>query len=256
LIGCWNNASTLPRAIESILNQTLRELELIVVDDGSTDETPAIVEGYDDERLRYLPIEHIGIARSLNFGIERANTDVVALQDADDWSLPTRLERQLAVLEEHPDAAAVGCWMDDVDGLERPLRPRQPRVSGDITDVLRRFNPIPGTCGMFRRHAALEVGGFDPRFRYAADYALWSRLADQHRVFCLDEVLAIRRMSGDGAGTRNERTQVGETIRIRIEAIRRRREPAAARYLLRPAMSYAAPLPLKRAMRRARRVAP
>src|SRR5215211_9226943 len=102
LIGCWNNAEPLPRAIESILTQTMPDLELIVVDDGSTDDTPERVQAVSDPRLRYLPLEHMGISRSLNRALDEAAAPVVAVQDADDWSMPTRLERQLAVLDAWP----------------------------------------------------------------------------------------------------------------------------------------------------------
>src|SRR4051794_22959718 len=157
LIGCWNNAATLPRAIDSILAQTVENLELIVVDDGSTDETPTLVGGYSDPRLRRLALEHMGIARSLNRGMDEAASTVVAFQDADDWSKPERLERQLSILDERPEVAVVGCWMDEVDEEGRSLAPRQPRLEGRIGDRLIRFNPIPGTCSMLRRSAAQEA---------------------------------------------------------------------------------------------------
>src|SRR4051812_40161485 len=186
LIGCWNNAATLPRAIDSILAQTVEDLELIVVDDGSTDETADIVSRYDDPRVQHLALEHMGIARSLNRGMNAARSSVIAFQDADDWSKPIRLERQLAILERWPEVAVVGCWMDEVDDAGGQLSPRQPCLSGLVTEQLVRFNPIPGTCSMMRRSAAQEAGDFDPRYLYAADYGLWSRIAAAHEIFCLN----------------------------------------------------------------------
>jgi glycosyltransferase involved in cell wall biosynthesis len=256
LIGCWNNATTLPRAIESILDQTMEDLELIVVDDGSTDETPVVVDRYRDPRLRRLALEHIGIARSLNRGMQVANSSAIAFQDADDWSYPERLERQLVVLDERPEVAVVGCWMDEVDESGRPLAPRQPRRGGSIGNLLPRFCPIPGTCALIRRAAALEAGDFDPRFRFSQDYDLWSRIADRHEIVCLDEVLAVREMSSNAAGSRHERTQLREGLQIRFELMRRRRDPWAARHLLRPTLSLLAPVRLKAASRRWRGRAP
>jgi glycosyltransferase involved in cell wall biosynthesis len=256
LIGCWNNATTLPRAIDSILAQTVDDLELIVVDDGSTDETPEIVDRYRDPRLRRLALEHMGIARSLNQGMDSASAPLVAFQDADDWSYPERLERQLAVLDGRPEVAVVGCWMDEVDETGRPLTARQPRREGTVTPVLARLNPIPGTCAMVRRAAALEAGDFDPRFRFAQDYDLWSRISDRHEIVCVGEVLAARQMSSSAAGSRHERAQIREGLRIRIDLIRRRRKPAAIRYLLRPTVSLLAPVKLKAASRQRRGLAP
>jgi glycosyltransferase involved in cell wall biosynthesis len=250
LIGCWNNAETLPRAIDSILTQSVEELELIVVDDGSTDETPDLVGAVRDSRIRYLPLEHMGISRSLNRGLEAAAAPVVAIQDADDWSLRERLERELAVLDRWPDVAVVGARMREVDALGRELRPRTAFAAGEVNRTLMRFNPIPNSCAAFRREAALAVGGYDPRYLYAMEYDLWLRIADRHLIFNLDELLAVRRMGGSNVAARNERAQIRETLEIRASTLRRRRALAGAGGLVLPAISYLTPLPLKRALRR------
>jgi hypothetical protein len=125
-----------------------------------------------------------------------------------------------------------------------------------VNRALLRFNPIPNSVAAFRRQAALEVGGYDPRYRYAMDHDLWLRLADRHVVLALDEVLAVRRMSGENVAARSERVQIAETIRIRAATLRRRRTLAGAGGLVAPAISYAVPLPLKRALRRWRGQAP
>jgi glycosyltransferase involved in cell wall biosynthesis len=256
LIGCWNNAQTLPRAIESILSQTVSDLELIVVDDGSTDETPEVVRAVSDSRIRYLPLEHLGISDSLNQGLAEASARVVAVQDADDWSLPERLDHELAVLDDRPEVAVVGGRMREVDPAGAELTPRTAFVAGEANDALLRFNPIPNSCAAFRREAALEVGGYDPRYRYAMDHDLWLRIADRNIVFTLDEVLAVRRMSGQNVAARSERAQIAETIRIRAATLRRRRTLAGAEGLVLPSISYLTPLALKRALRRRRGQAP
>src|SRR3954451_4607612 len=196
LIGAYNNADTLPRAIESILSQTLDDLELIVVDDGSSEDTPVLVRAIDDPRVRSLPLEHVGISRSLNEGLREAGAPFVAIQDADDYSEPTRLERQLELMEADPQVAVVGSRMREEDAAGRPLRPRTSFAPGDVGAVLLRFNPIPNSCALMRRELVLEAGGYDARYRYAMDYDLWLRLAERGRVVTVDEVLATRVMSG------------------------------------------------------------
>lgn len=250
LIGCWNNAETLPRAIDSILSQTVEDLELIVVDDGSTDATPEVVRAVSDPRLRRLALEHLGISPSLNRGLKDARAQLVAIQDADDWSLPERLERELEVLDSRPEVAVVGARMREVDEAGRELVPRTSFATGDVGRALMRFNPIPNSCAAFRREAALAVGGYDPRYRYAMDHDLWLRLADRHIVFTLDEVLAVRRMGGSNVAARKERAQLRETLVIRAATLRRRRTLSGAAGLVPPAVSYLTPLPLKRALRR------
>jgi glycosyltransferase involved in cell wall biosynthesis len=250
LIGAYNNADTLPRAIESILSQTMRDLELVVVDDGSEDATAEVVGVVGDERLRYLRLEHVGIARSLNAGLREARSPVVAIQDADDYSEPERLERQLAVLDGDPRVAVVGTRMREEDEAGRPLVPRTTFAAGDVRPVLMRFNPIPNSCAAMRREAILELGGYDPRYRYAADWDLWLRAAERWPVFAIDEPLATRVMSGRNVAARRERAQTAETLAMRLRAARRRRTLRGARGIAVGAVAYLTPLPLKRARRR------
>jgi glycosyltransferase involved in cell wall biosynthesis len=250
LIGCWNNAGTLERAARSILSQTLEDLELIVVDDGSTDESLEVARALGDERVRCLALSHQGISRSLNAGLREARAPFVAIQDADDWSEPQRLEREVGVLEAAPDVAVVGCRMHEVDEEGRPLAPRTSFRAGNVGDVLMRFNPIPNTSACVRRDAVLSAGGYDPRYRTAMEYDLWLRLAEQHRIVALDEALATRVMSRTNVAARREREQIAEAIAIRIAALRRRRSLRGAAGLVPPAISYVTPMPLKRALRR------
>lgn len=256
LIGAYNNADTLPRAMRSILEQTVRDLELIVVDDGSTDGTPEVASAVDDPRVRYLPLEHRGISRSLNSGLRAASAPVVAVQDADDYSEPRRLERQLALLDAQPDVGVVGVRMREEDGLGRPLAPRTSFVAGDVRQALMRFNPIPNSAAAMRRDLVLELGGYDPRYRYAMDYDLWLRVAERRRVITIDEPLATRVMTGANVAARRERAQIVETVTMRVRAVRRRRTLRGASGIAVGIAAWAAPLPLKRALRRRRGQAP
>src|SRR4051794_5633395 len=152
LIGTWNDADVVPRAIRSVLGQTLDELELLVLDDGSDDGTEEVVRReFDDPRLRYLKLPHRGIAATLNAGLPEARSDIVAVLDADDWCLPRRLERQVAVLEARPDVAVVGCRMQEVDEHGNELRARTTFRAGEVNQALRWFNPIPNTAAALRR---------------------------------------------------------------------------------------------------------
>jgi len=252
LIGCWNNADTLRVAADSILGQTVADLELLIVDDGSTDATPQLAAELRaaDDRVRYLPLPHMGISGSLNTGLREAQGPLVAFQDADDWSPPERLERELAVLEARPDVLAVGCRMREVDARGTDLAPRTAFAAGDVNGALMRFNPIPNSCAVVRRADALAIGGFDVRYRYAMDYDLWLRLAERGTIVTVDAPLAVRVMSGVNVAARRERAQTLEAIRIRLAALRRRRTLRGAGGLVLPMVSLATPLILKRAVRR------
>jgi glycosyltransferase involved in cell wall biosynthesis len=253
IIGSFNNAATLERAIDSILAQTVAEIELIVIDDGSADASPQLARdaALRDKRVRPVALPaNVGISRSLNHALELAGAPIVAIQDADDSSEPTRLERQLALLERELDVAVVGCRMAEVDERGSPLAPRTRFAAGDVGPVLLRFNPIPNGCAAMRRDAVIAAGGYDPRYRYAMEHDLWLRLAEHHRVVALDETLATRTMGPGNVAARAERAQLAETLSARARALSRRRTLVGASGLILPAISYVVPLRLKRELRR------
>jgi glycosyltransferase involved in cell wall biosynthesis len=253
IIGAYNNAATLQRAIDSLLAQTVSDLELIVIDDGSHDDSPEIARraAARDPRVRAVALgQNLGISRSLNHAIGLARAGVVAIQDADDYSEPARLERQLATLERDPAIAVVGCRMREVDEHGRELAPRTRFVAGDVRAALLHFNPIPNTSAAMRRDAVLGAGGYDPSYRYAMEHDLWLRLAERYPIVALDEVLATRTMGATNVAARAERAQLAETIRARAHALVRRRTLQGAAGIVLPAISYLTPLSLKRTRRR------
>lgn len=259
LIGAFNNGQTLGRAVESMLAQTVDDVEVLIVDDGSTDDTAAAAAAIAkaDSRVRVLTMpSNRGIAASLNSGLAAVLTPFVAVLDADDWADPHRLERQLEALESDPSVAVVGCRMREVDESGRELSPRTKFVAGEVNRVLMRFNPIPNTSAAFRRDFVLDAGGYDPRYRWATEYDLWLRLAERHRLVALDEILATRGMSGRNVAATRERAQTAETVLMRLRAMRRRRSPAGVLGLAPPTVSYLTPMPLKRALRVRRGQAP
>ena len=253
VIGAYESAATLGRAIASVLAQTERDLELIVVDDGSTDASRAVAEAaaQGDERVRVLAMgRNVGIARSLNAAIREARAPVLAVLDADDFAAPERLERQLAALDADPRVAVVGTRMHEVGEDLRPLAPRTTFRAGVVNDVLLRFNPIPNTSAAFRRDVALDAGGYDARYRFATEYDLWLRIADEHLVVALDEPLSTRVMGSANVAARAERAQTWEAVLIRLRTLRRRRTLRGATGLLAPVASLLTPGALKRARRR------
>jgi hypothetical protein len=112
------------------------------------------------------------------------------------------------------------------------------------------FNPIPNTSAAFRRDAALQVGGYDSRYRWATEYDLWLRLSERYRIVALDEPLSTRQMSSSNVAATRERAQIAEAIVMRLRAMRRRRSLRGVTGLLPFAVSYLAPMPLKRMIRR------
>ena len=179
LLAAHDDASFLGEAIDSILRQTLTDLELIVVDDASTDETAVVLDGVDDTRLRVVRNdEQSGLAASLNRGLEHAAGRYVARLDADDVALPERLERQIARLRSEPRCAVVGSAIVDLDGNGRagaahvlPAGARPLRWHSLFSSPF--FHP---TVVVDRE--VLDAHGlrYDPVYLESEDYDLWTRL--------------------------------------------------------------------------------
>lgn len=194
-----NGGRYLEAAARSILNQTHRDLELIVVDDGSTDGSGSIVEAIGDPRVRLFRNEqNRGLPAALNRGLAAARAEIVARQDADDLSHPERLEKQVMYLTSNPSVGLLGtqAWMIDEEG----------RCCGSVTHAcahdglvweLSFDNAFLHTSVAFRRHLVLKQhGGYDEAWPYNQDFDLWLRLARVTRLANLPERLVASRIHG------------------------------------------------------------
>jgi glycosyltransferase involved in cell wall biosynthesis len=184
----YNAAEFISQTIESVLDQTMDELEFIVVDDGSTDGTADIVEAVRDPRLLLIRAPHSGIpAVGRNIAIRHSQASIIAVTDADDVSLPTRLQQQLEFLERHPQAGLVHTLSYDLVDGESTLAERQCPVEGvmppevAIAAILHR-NFIRTSSVAIRRKAFEDAGGFDEDVRLCGveDFALWLQCYEQH----------------------------------------------------------------------------
>ncbi len=193
-----DGAAFVAEAIGSILTQTLDAFELLVVDDGSRDATPAIIGGLAarDRRIRVLTQPSLGLVPALNRGLAEARGPYVARMDADDLAMPERLARQVAALDAHPTVAALGsfCRVIGRDGTVLGHRHRRPPTEpAAIRCALRRGNCMIHPTMMLRRSAVLDAGGYRAAFRLAEDFDLWLRLAERHDLMNLPEPLLTYR---------------------------------------------------------------
>jgi glycosyltransferase involved in cell wall biosynthesis len=199
IIPVFNGEATLREAIDSAIAQNLDDLEIIVVDDGSTDATPAIIESYGT-RIRHLRQVNSGPATARNLAARSAAGEYLAFLDADDKWLPGMLEDTLAVLESDPDCVLVygDLIMIDSDGvsLESSLVQRDHRPPS-MKEILQRMWPIMPSAALIRRSAFDASGGFAEDFRHAGyeDAFLWLRLREQGHFRYVDRALALWRFS-------------------------------------------------------------
>ncbi|MHB8994125.1 MAG: glycosyltransferase family 2 protein [Armatimonadota bacterium] len=182
IIPTFNSVTTLPRAIDSVLAQSRPADEIIVVNDGSSDDTESVMADHYPQ-VRYHYHANVGLAATRNAGAALATGSLLALLDSDDEWAPTKLERQLAVLEARPELAAIGCHRVrvkiDAAGTELWRRP-SPRADGSVTDVTFAdeiwSNRICGATMLIRRDAFERHGGYDASMRASEDHDLWLRM--------------------------------------------------------------------------------
>lgn len=195
LMPVYNAEQFLHEAIESVLNQSFKDFEFLIIDDGSTDRSESIVRSYRDPRIRfYQNEENLGISATLNRGIELAGADLIARMDADDICFPDRLQRQYNFIISHPDGALFSCWAEEITedkqliGVER-FDPND--YYYNLTFSFWMYHPTL----VYRREAVQSIGMYT--VPYAEDYELVWQLSRKFRVYPQAEVLLKYRNSGE-----------------------------------------------------------
>ncbi len=212
VIPAYNSAAYLEDSIESVLGQSYPHFELIVVDDGSTDNTAEVMGSYAG-RCTYVRQENAGSAEARNHGIRLAKGELIAFLDADDIWVPHKLERQIEFFKAHPDAGMVYAHHVRVekDGRERPSRRGlEDLPSGQIFEKLFVQNIIPTSSVILTREAIEKVGMFGADLRRAQDFDLWLRVAHDFNCYAVPEALHKFRSHEGSAST--DRTLVHDCV--------------------------------------------
>jgi len=224
LLAVHNDARYVSLAIDSVLRQTVRDLELVVVDDGSTDDTPAILSAVADARVVVLTNrEQLGLASSLNHGLDHARGRYVARLDADDVAFPERLELQLARMTRDPQLAVLGTAVLDLDETGRPGRLHRNPVGPRAVRWLSLFSaPFFHPTVLIAREA-LEANGlrYDPSCLESEDYELWTRLLATADGANLAEPLVLKRVHPGQASLRRSDLQKSFQRQVALRQIAR-----------------------------------
>lgn len=205
-MSVYNGEKFLPEAVESMLLQSYKNFEFIIIDDGSTDATADILLQYGkrDPRITLIKFnDNQGLAASLNFGFDLARGDYIARMDADDISLSSRLEEQVLYLDEHPDIGICGTWVELIGESVGKLW-KYP-ISHEAICVQMFFaNALLHSSVMFRRSILVRHGlKYDTQFRFAQDYDLWSRAFLLTRFANIDHFLIKHRVYKKSSGAQN-----------------------------------------------------
>jgi len=224
-------AAYVAEAVESILAQTYRAFEFLIFDDGSSDASASIVEGYakNDRRIVLFRGSPVGYAVWLREGVSRARGELLARMDADDVSHPNRFARQVQYLEQHPECVAVGAQVLIVDPERRPIQCRRaPEKHEAIDEALLsgRGDALAHSVAMFRRRALLAVGNYRTDRLWHEDVDLLLRLAEIGRLANLEDVLLEYRRHPSAVGAAHRREQRRTLNRILAETAQRRGIPA------------------------------
>jgi glycosyltransferase involved in cell wall biosynthesis len=192
IIPTYNRAGVLRRAVDSVLAQTYQDVELLVIDNGSTDQTSHVIAEYGD-RVMSVVQENRGVSSARNTGIRAASGEYVALLDSDDAWLPDKLARQLEVMTQHPEIPL--CHTEEIwirRGVRvNPMKKHQ-KYGGYIFSYCLPLCVISPSSVLIRRWLFEEVGEFDETFPACEDYELWLRITKTYPVSFLDAPLVVK----------------------------------------------------------------
>jgi glycosyltransferase involved in cell wall biosynthesis len=225
VMRAFNCGRYIGQAIEGILAQTFRDFEVVIVDDASTDGTEAILQAYAqrDERIKVFRNEtNQGPVRTMNIGLRHARGELVAVHDADDVSLPHRLETQVNFLRANPQVALIGggAYFIDEEGEEVKVLNWGRKGPEEVRQFLEKGHSLMHTSVMFRRECIEAIGFYDEFFSYSHDYDMLIRMADAFDIVYYEEPLVKWRWLNSGITGSKTRAQAAfaELARVRSKA--------------------------------------
>jgi glycosyltransferase involved in cell wall biosynthesis len=201
----YNASSTIRGTIESIVESDFDDFEIILVDDGSTDASTKIISEINDARIRLYKPGRIGRSFALNLGLEKANGKYIAILDADDLCISSRLSEQVQILDNNPKYSLVCSNAELIDINKRKIGLTNfPKIHGDLVNCLFSLNPFPHSSVMYRRELALRIGGYDERCEKSIDYNFYLNLLSSDAIFYCNNNLLIQLRSYEHSWGKND----------------------------------------------------
>ena len=177
IMSVYNGEKFLKESVDSILGQTFKDFEFIIIDDGSKDSSKSIIESYSDPRINLISRENKGLTPSLNEGLKLARGKYIARMDADDVATPWRLEKQVEFLDSNPEIGLCGSWAIIINEEgEKIGEYKLPTTKKRLKRVMFWHNPFIHPSIMFRKEIIQLVGFYNEKIKYAQDYEYWSRI--------------------------------------------------------------------------------
>lgn len=225
VMSVYNGERYLREAIESILSQSYKNFEFIIINDGSTDGSKKIIQSYKDARIQLINQQNRGLVPSLNTGIKTAKGRLIARQDADDISLPDRLQIQVSYLERNPNTVLVGSSMQVMDEASNIMHTHHVLLSDpELRQELLVRSPFAHGSVVFRREDAIQAGLYHTTHWPAEDYDLWLRLSTYGSLSNINQPLYIYRENTMGISSQNHKKQIAKTQAVQELAWSKRKD--------------------------------
>ena len=193
IIPAFNRAHKVLRAVSSVLSQTFTDFEIIVIDDGSVDETVELLSGFKDRITLIRHPENMGVSAARNSGIRASRSPLIAFLDSDDYWMPEKLETQVRYFMEHPDVLI--CQTEEIwmrNGVRVNPWKKHVKPSGEIFERSLKLCVVSPSAVMIRRSVFDEIGLFDEEFPVCEDYDLWLRIGCRHPIHLINSYLLIK----------------------------------------------------------------
>lgn len=215
IMPSYNHSRFIGEAIVSVLNQTISDIELVIVDDGSKDETDDVIRQFSDSRIKYIPLsQNVGACEAMNIAIRNCVSEYIAVCNSDDIWEPTKLELQVPILDELPNVAAVFSdvlWINDdskiIDDCERPhfhnfAQPNRSRHAW-IKRLIEDGNCLCHPSVLIRKQAYRDVGTYNNYLRQLPDFDMWLRLVQVYDIHIMSDKLIRFRIHGNNTSQQN-----------------------------------------------------
>lgn len=218
VMAVHNGEKYLTQTMKSLLAQTHEDFELLIMDDGSDDLTGEFLRSFFDPRIKIFTQPQAGLTVSLNRLIENAKGNLIARADADDLSLPRRLEKQVAYFAAHPEVGVMGTFYDTIDANGKVTgQGRPPANRHETLSYLKYAPPFAHPSTVFKKALFDKAGGYDPAYPFAQDYDLWTRLAPLCAMENLPENLISYRIHAQAATASKRERQLALHKQIRMK---------------------------------------
>ena len=254
IMNVYNSQKYLEAAIKSIISQTYKNFEFIIIDDGSTDDSYKIINKWakKDTRIIAKKQKNIGIPRTLNKAIKYAKGKYIARMDSDDISLPKRLQKEVKYLDNHPDISLVSSYIKIIDENDKIIGNFTPATADKEIKKTSIFScQFNHSASMYRKKDFLEIDGYNPKFRYAQDFELWFRFMENYNVANIPEYLVLWRKTSEQVSTNKKNEQEKYATLAKKEAIKRGQYPLySIIFLIWPYIWYLFPPKLRKKVKK------